>query len=169
MKFLIAIFSEMLVSLLLANGAYVLRKAPELGHEVCIMGTKETNVKLRRKITSSREKVLSDCGFLTGPVIECEENIIKTVISYVPQTNTKRVNKTTCCPGWKDYNPSLGCFKPAPCLSLPEYTPSHCVARRREKLVRNRNNYRLRKPPKVPTGDPDDPVRVISRNFLYFR
>ena len=52
----------------------MVRKAPELGENVCIMGKEETHVKLKRKLTSSRKTTVKDCGIQQGPVINCEEH-----------------------------------------------------------------------------------------------
>ena len=55
----------------------------------------------------------------------------------------------------------------APCLSLPKYTPSHCVARRHAKLALNRNTYTLHKPPpRVTKGDPGNSGNL--QNYFAF-
>lgn len=46
-------------------------------------------------------------------------------------------------------------FQEAPCLSLPLYTPSRCVATRQKGLEKNKNVYSLQIPPSVAQGDPN--------------
>ena len=55
--------------------AFVVRRAPELGHNVCIMGREVTRVKLKRKLSSWRETVLKDCGIPQGAVVDCEQHM----------------------------------------------------------------------------------------------
>lgn len=57
-------------------------------------------------------------------------------------------------------------FIGASCISLPASTPSHCTATRRFKLTANRNIYKLNKPPRIPSGDPNKPANPENLQSL---
>lgn len=51
----------------------VIREAPELGRNVCIVEKETIQITLRRKISSSIKDIVKDCGVETRPKIDCEQ------------------------------------------------------------------------------------------------